>query len=139
MTPKTSKNVLLKLPNGLTAHIYRLNRAELTEVACAGRKIGRRCGWLLGERICELGEYPVVKVNVGNEYFYLIYKPLTYEETEQLETLLKTKPKETMGWLLLTFYEKTASLYNDRTSIVLLETCTTGLPPKITSLMLKSQ
>ena len=139
MMPKTRKNVLLKLPKGLTAHIYRLDRAELTEVARVSRKIGRRCGWLLGERNCELGEYPVVKVNVGNEYFYLIYRPLTYGEAERLETLLKTKPKETINWLLLTFYEKTAYFYGDRTSMLLLETCTTGLPPKIASLMLKSQ
>jgi len=131
MMTKTSKNSLLEMPNGLTAQIIRLNHAELKEVVKGSKKIGRQCGWLLGGKNCDYSEYPVAKIQVGNEHFYFVYRPLNYTEIAELEKLLKTTPKKTMRWLLLTFYDKTPYPFYHRTTRLLLETCTTGLPPKI--------
>jgi len=130
---KADENRLFQLPNGLAVQILRLNHVKL-EVVRGSKEIGKQCGWLLGERNCDYGEYPAVMVRVGDEQFYLVYRPLTYREAEELKKLIRINPKKTMRWLLLTFYDKTAYPFYHQTTRLLLETCITGLPPKIGAL-----
>jgi hypothetical protein len=131
MATKTGKTSLFKLPNGLTAQILPLSHAELKAIAEGSRKIGERCGWLLGDQDCDRSEYPVAKIQVGNEHFYLVYRPLACWEIELFKKFLRTQPKKTMCWLLFAFYDKTAYPFYHRIARLLLETCVTGLPPKI--------